>query len=92
MPCWCSSPRSQGEHRKLNLKGWRIEIDDYDNESTLRNGCVVDDEQIGGDQEDTGDVAHLKEPWSFLRYKNVVFTYHNLAVEVEKVRDCDVDD
>ena len=45
----------------MNLKGWRIEKDDYDNESTLRNGCVVDDEQIGGDQEDAEDVAHLKK-------------------------------
>ena len=44
----------------MNLEGWRIEKDDYDNESTLRNRSIVNDEQIGGDQEDTGDVAHLK--------------------------------
>ena len=44
----------------MNLEGWRIEKDDYDNDSTLRNRRIVDDEQIGGDQEDTGDVAHLK--------------------------------
>ena len=44
----------------MNLEGWRIEKDDYDNESTLRNGRIVDDEQVGGDQEDTGDVAYLK--------------------------------
>ena len=50
----------------MNLEGWRIEKDDYDNESTLRNGRIVDDEQIGGDQEDTGDVAHLKRTLVFL--------------------------
>ena len=50
----------------MNLEGWRIEKDDYDNESTLRNGRIVDDEQVGGDQEDTGDVAHLKRTLVFL--------------------------
>ena len=33
---------------------------DNDNDSTLRDGRIVDNEQIGGDKEDTGDVAHLK--------------------------------
>ena len=33
---------------------------DNDNCSTLRDGRIVDNEQIGGDKEDTGDVAHLK--------------------------------
>ena len=34
---------------------------DNDNGSTLRDGRIVDNEQIGGDKEDTGDVAHLKK-------------------------------
>ena len=34
---------------------------DNDNDSTLRNGRIVDNKQIGGDKEDTGDVAHLKK-------------------------------
>ena len=39
---------------------------DNDNDSTLRDGRIVDNEQIGGDKEDTGDVAYLKRILFFL--------------------------